>query len=753
MAISRVQQYKQNIVTYVVAIGKELGFLDVTDFSVCEEGSGWFVHPITKANAIEKRAYRELEIYAPPHEPEIMYEPEVIIDPFWRAKQSGISLVQYDGVGRPIPTPTARALSDLLKYWENLAIKLGVDVLRDTKPPKIKLKRKSKSWKGMVRNPAEIETLNNESYTDACDFLNYWPDVRVKGICANILEIPLSELQHLIDDGSLYEHGNFTSDMDIIEQIMKELTKDWPDNEGFDVSYIDDGDMGRIWVKTFRVNVIPRASDSTPKVSKTMAPPKLSRKKKSWGLRNPSSLPDILTYACDRFTDKLEAKGLPHKAISVYVMNFWPFSDKLYTECINSGELGVNPNFLNLFVGTEEEYIDALYSSLITNYGEYIYSELFPEHREIFDDDQNEFSNMFFDYIENNENEKLFDELLAKFRGKDDVFHIKRKKKSWKGMVRNPDEDVGKKYIKRIMRIIGWDAKTLLKRFAVTNTDIILLHHTIYCMDVDGSYKYIIMNLIEKEAYTMMGINFETDFYGDEEILILDDAWRQEYIRQNGFPYRISGCSPVGSNLFITNSYWEWLYNKLINYTPLPPPKIKRRSKSWKGMVRNPGVIPNSDADIYVGFAAIKEIVSVLEQKFFSSRYPKDFKFIYVTDDDGEYAYYTTHDETTLDMAKIEEDAYKYIGIEVPMVSSPSSFISSKFRTSFISSKFRKEMIGIEGIQGVSPYGEIPEKTVEYWCFLRDLVTGKSKSPKIPPKIPPKISRKKKSWKGMVRNP
>jgi len=178
---------------------------------------------------------------------------------------------------------------------------------------------------------------------------------------------------------------------------------------------------------------------------------------------------------------------------------------------------------------------------------------------------------------------------LEKYIDPKDPFPIVRKQRSWKGIVRNPgasfvDELNGAEAIHKLMKAMNWKD--------IPHISQIVLDGTGNFYQIKGLWSSIYdLASLELQVYISLGANPTKKMVSFGEFVVSQD-WRTNYYGQH-----ITGISPCGQTGLDTVKYWMWLENELNtqNAQTSPntqtPPKIKRRSKSWKGVVRNPVVV------------------------------------------------------------------------------------------------------------------------------------------------------------------
>ena len=319
---------------------------------------------------------------------------------------------------------------------------------------------------------------------------------------------------------------------------------------------------------------------------------------------------------------------------------------------------------------------------------------------------------------------------------------IKRRSKSWKGVVRNPFtvSTHADHPIFEIAKRLGWEVKVIY----IPDDD--EMAYGIY-ENIEGDY---IGNKLEMEALSLFTeprivLSGETD--------CVDPEWRVE----QGFnlkPWesgKLIISYPYGKKKEV-DRYWEWIYRNMSMSKDTPPPKITRKTRSWKGVVRNP-----IHYTIIWGRQDIKRVVQNILNML-----GKDGKIDIVCLEDYSSGFFVQVNVDEFDLGKItdatfnlELEAYREMGIEpkIGIALGNTSTLSSLTRDEFIKNNIPEIYDEIKRNYTI-PMSTTLSSLVLYWDAILKCLMNKENKEQTGFKDLLKLKRKLPNrWKGMVRNP
>jgi len=238
-----------------------------------------------------------------------------------------------------------------------------------------------------------------------------------------------------------------------------------------------------------------------------------------------------------------------------------------------------------------------------------------------------------------------------------------------------------------------------------------------------------------KYVCTFQDVYFENDIFKSEYELFIGDFFPASKCRSGLWHsgYYFASTEEAAHSIFQHSNAegdaggWVlWNIDVIKSSENLTPPNIKRRSKSWKGMVRNPLASWVNDAIEYHKKEILDCVVNIESDN-------EDFEKIKATRHKWRY-------DTTIpyDVSSFSE-LHDYCDA--------NEFMVEYEKLHNLNLNYGND----DDIESVNAVQNAIDKWIKDGGILNS-IRGIDNN-KIPPKIPPKIRRKKRSWKGVVRNP
>ena len=317
-----------------------------------------------------------------------------------------------------------------------------------------------------------------------------------------------------------------------------------------------------------------------------------------------------------------------------------------------------------------------------------------------------------------------------------DFFKIIKRKKHKPVKVRNPsqarEESNLLSMIREIGKEIGWNFKSNSPKIRTVFENYYYYFVQISSHGLPVDYMIAQSMKFEEAALIRAGVELRTRPLST--LLKQRIDWRIEQsdvkgLRMYPWPKESVGPPPPMSMVFgEVYTYWEWIYNKMFE-NKKEFLGIKRKKKSWKGMVRNPSwgtvAVPNIQNEINEGVKAIEDIAELLN---------KDIKTVEWKWKAPSNGYYTSEGYVAK-LVVLERMAARYMGMSIETLRRMYSVKSAN-----------------KSLQSTSDVEGTLSRVTDYWIWVRNNLRRRT-SNELDKNKPIKLSRKKRSWKGMVRNP